>query len=46
MQQMAAQVDDARRTQIKHWDAGAPVYRWMDMLERRTEAGEALTPHW
>lgn len=45
MQDMAAQLSDATREQIRYWDAGAPVYRWMDMLERRTEAGEALTAH-
>lgn len=45
MHELANQVDDARLAQIKHWDAGAPVYRWMDMLERRTEAGEPLTAH-
>ncbi|HYP07856.1 MAG TPA: phosphatase PAP2 family protein [Bryobacteraceae bacterium] len=39
------QVDDTKRAQIKHWDAGAPVYRWMDMLERATEAGQPLTAH-
>ena len=42
---MTAQVDDNRRKQIKHWDAGAPVYRWMDMLERATEAGQPLSAH-
>lgn len=38
-------VDETRRQQIKHWNAGAPVYRWMDMLARRTEAGAPLTAH-
>jgi membrane-associated phospholipid phosphatase len=42
---MTGEVDEARREQIKYWDAGAPVYRWMDMLERQTEAGEPLTAH-
>jgi membrane-associated phospholipid phosphatase len=45
MQAEAAQMDEARRQQIKFWDAGAPAYRWMDMLERRTEAGQPLTAH-
>jgi hypothetical protein len=45
LHELTASVDEARRKQIQHWDAGAPVYRWMDMLERRTEAGEPLTAH-
>ena len=45
MQQMAAEINDVRRAGIQHWDAGAPVYRWMDMMERRTEAGQPLTAH-
>lgn len=45
VQSMAAQVDETRRLQIRRWDAGAPVYRWMDMMERSTEAGEPLTAH-
>ena len=45
MREMADQVNAARRAQIKHWDAGAPAYRWMDMLARGTEAGEPLTAH-
>ena len=39
------QVDDTIRQKIRYWDAGAPSYRWMDMLERSTEAGQPLTAH-
>jgi membrane-associated phospholipid phosphatase len=45
LREMAGQVDETKRQQIAHWNAGAPVYRWMDMLERKTERGEALTAH-
>lgn len=36
-----AEVDASRLAHI----AGAPVYHWMDMLERKVEAGEPLTAH-
>lgn len=45
MHEMSTEVDAAKLAHIKHWDAGAPAYRWMDMLERRTEAGQPLTAH-
>lgn len=31
--------------QIKYWDAGAPAYRWMDMIESRIAANETITAH-
>ena len=30
---------------IRFWDAGAPVYRWMNMMEKRIAAGETITAH-
>jgi membrane-associated phospholipid phosphatase len=30
---------------VKHWDAGAPSYRWIEMIERRIAAGEPFTAH-
>jgi hypothetical protein len=45
IEELMMQVNEARRNRIRHWDAGPPVYRWMDMLERQVEAGEPLTPH-
>ncbi|HZT37961.1 MAG TPA: phosphatase PAP2 family protein [Bryobacteraceae bacterium] len=31
--------------QIKYWDAGAPAYRWMDLIESRIAANETITAH-
>lgn len=33
--------------QIQHWNAGAPAYRWIDMLVRRQNAAQPMTafPH-
>jgi hypothetical protein len=33
--------------QIRYWDAGAPAYRWIDMLVKRQNAGQPTTafPH-
>lgn len=45
VQTMVEQADETKRQQIRFWDAGAPAYRWMDMLERQTEAGTPLTAH-
>jgi membrane-associated phospholipid phosphatase len=39
--------DAQARQQIKYWDAGAPAYRWMDLLNARTLAATPTTafPH-
>lgn len=38
-------LDDDGLQKVKHWDAGSPAYRWMEMLERRIAAAEPLTAH-
>lgn len=39
--------DDATKQQIAFWDAGAPAYRWIDLLNNRVQAGTPTTafPH-
>ena len=39
--------DDATKQQIAFWDAGAPAYRWIDLLNNRVHAGTPTTafPH-
>src|ERR1051325_10643313 len=37
--------DEQTLEQIRFWDAGAPVYRWMNMVENRIAAGETITAH-
>ena len=36
--------DATTRRQIAFWDAGAPAYRWMDLINQRAFAGRPLTP--
>src|SRR4051794_13186210 len=36
--------DAAIQQQIAFWDAGAPSYRWMDLINQRATAGQTLTP--
>ena len=31
--------------QIQYWDAGAPSYRWIDLISQRILAGTATTPY-
>jgi membrane-associated phospholipid phosphatase len=45
LKRTTAELDATALEQVRHWDAGAPVYRWMDMIERRVTAGESLTAH-
>ena len=33
------------RAQITYWDAGAPAYRWMDLINQRALAGAPLTTY-
>lgn len=45
LRQTTGNLDPTAVEQVRYWDAGAPAYRWMDMLERRITAGELLTAH-
>ncbi len=33
----------AEQAQIAYWDAGAPAYRWMDLINARATSGQPLT---
>jgi membrane-associated phospholipid phosphatase len=35
----------AERSQIAYWDAGAPAYRWMDLINARATGGQPLTTY-
>jgi membrane-associated phospholipid phosphatase len=37
--------NDEVRQQIAFWDAGAPAYRWIDLINARLLAGIATTPY-
>jgi len=43
--EMTAQIDDATAARIAYWNAGAPAYRWMDMISNRLLAGTPTTPY-
>jgi membrane-associated phospholipid phosphatase len=48
MKQLAlimGQNDAQAQQQIAFWDAGAPAYRWMDLLNSRVLAGTPTTPY-
>ena len=38
-------VTAVERAQIAYWDAGAPAYRWMDLINQRALAGAPLTTY-
>jgi membrane-associated phospholipid phosphatase len=38
-------VDQKTLERVKHWDAGSPAYRWIDLLEKRINAGTPTTAH-
>ena len=40
-----AGLDTGAVDRFRFWDAGAPVYRWMNMIEKRIAAGETITAH-
>lgn len=44
---LISQNDEQTRQQIAFWDAGAPAYRWMDLINSRLLAGTPMTayPH-
>ena len=37
--------DAQAQQQIEFWDAGAPAYRWIDLMNARALAGTSLTPY-
>ena len=47
LQDLTRNVDLQTRQQIEFWDAGAPAYRWIDLINDRAIAGAPLTayPH-
>ncbi len=44
LKDVASQKDPRIVSQIKFWDAGPPVYRWMDFVTARQLAGGAVAP--
>ena len=42
MARLLRQNGPAEQAQINYWDAGAPSYRWMDLLNARSDAGQPL----
>ena len=47
VEDLVRHLDDATRQKIRFWDAGAPAYRWIDLISRRVLAGTPTTayPH-
>jgi membrane-associated phospholipid phosphatase len=45
--ELVGQNDEEARRQIAYWDAGAPAYRWMELVNNRLLAGTPTTayPH-
>ena len=39
----AAESDPRIVEQIRFWDSGPPSYRWMDLIVKRQNAGQALS---
>ncbi len=44
LKDLISQNDEQTRQQIAFWDAGAPAYRWIDLLNTRVLAGIPTTP--
>ncbi len=44
MAEMISHNDEQVKEQIAYWDAGAPAYRWIDLLNARMMAGTPTTP--
>ncbi|HEX9190023.1 MAG TPA: vanadium-dependent haloperoxidase [Vicinamibacteria bacterium] len=38
-------LDDATRQEIRYWDAGAPAYRWIDLISARLLAGKPTSAY-
>lgn len=45
LKESASALTETGIQQVRHWDAGPPVYRWMELLERRVSGGETMTAH-
>jgi membrane-associated phospholipid phosphatase len=47
LREFATQPDSRLADQVAYWDAGAPSYRWMDLLASRSLSGAPMTayPH-
>ena len=45
LQDLISHNDAQVRQQIAFWDAGAPAYRWIDMINARLLAGTPTTPY-
>jgi len=41
---LIGQIDERARQQITFWDAGAPAYRWIDLINARIFAATPTTP--
>lgn len=41
---LIGQNDEVAQKNIRFWDAGAPAYRWIDLINSRALAGTSLTP--
>ncbi len=41
---VTAETDPRIAEQVQFWDAGAPAYRWIDMMVKRQTGGQAMTP--
>ena len=45
LEDLTRHVDDADRQKITYWGAGAPAYRWMDLITARLLAGTPTTAY-
>ena len=47
LERLTRHLDDASRQKIAYWDAGAPAYRWIDLISARLFAGTPTSayPH-
>ena len=47
LERLTRHLDDASRQKIAYWDAGAPAYRWIDLVSARLFAGTPTSsyPH-
>jgi len=44
LEEITSNIDPQTRQQIAFWDAGAPAYRWIDMISQRFLNGTPTTP--
>jgi membrane-associated phospholipid phosphatase len=45
MSDLIRQNDATALAQVTYWDAGAPAYRWMDLINARANANLSLSPY-